>query len=258
MNYGPGPTSTKKLTTLDAGYHERTLQRLMILPPFLRRKGEPMNPTQVANLISPNRSWAPFRDHKSEEYKEAKRQRERTKVFVADRELPVVVSVRGQDGILARHPSMDVFEAEHDFGTYPVTTTADLDGETVVVVTAKPWAKKMVVSGIHDDAKDHPAPAKPRVQRDFSQPDAAGKPVSATSSLGTILRLMLAGDRTVEEIVVESGVEGGVVSAEDKVLHRIRFVLFRHHGVGHTITDGKVSAVLPSGFDGKTIFKAGS
>jgi len=181
-------------------------------------------------------------------------------IFVDNRAAPVEVvynAPKGKAGtiLLRRFADMAEFEKDHDFKTYPVRQTVCNQNLTVIQVNPKPWAAR--VESTHNDGSP-PTAAQERKARDFSQPDSAGKPVTAGSSLGIILEFMLAGDKTMEQIVKDSGVEGGVVSAEDKVFHRIRFVLFRQHGVGHKVgADGKVSAMLPSGFDKKSIFKVG-
>lgn len=101
-----------------------------------------------------------------------------------------------------------------------------------------------------------PSAPKERKARE-KQPAGAGKAVRATSSLGRILELMLRGKYTMKQIVSMSKVEGGVVSAEDKVLHRINFILRTQHGIECNIDEaGIVSAKLPKGFNEETIFSA--
>lgn len=163
--------------------------------------------------------------------------------------------------VLQQYSNMAEFELVHDHKIYPVkpNLTKCNKNLTMIFVQPKPWTDKITVPGINDDASPATAAQVKREKkvRDFSQPDAPGKPVADGSSLAAILRLMLQGNKTMDEIVRDSGVEGGVLSAEDKVLHRIKFVLFRQHGVGHTVNAaGHVNAVLPSGFDAKTMFKA--
>lgn len=218
------------------------------IPDRLVRKDR-LSDEQVATLTSPTVSWAKFRDYSEQPMKP------RLPIYVANEAAPVLVTVRDKNGprTLARYASMKEFEEHHNFADYPASKSISSQEETLIFVGAKPWAAAKEAA-----AQGGGGPKEPRIKlaRDFSEPDAPGKAIARDSSLAKILRLMMRGDKTVEQIVKESGVEGGVVSAEDKVIHRMRFVLFRQHGVGHRVIDGRVSAVLPTGFDKESIFKA--
>lgn len=64
--------------------------------------------------------------------------------FVDDPSLPVVVNARRRAGQpvvkLEEHADFEAFKAAHDFEQYPVSRTATLEGTTIIVCTAKPWA----------------------------------------------------------------------------------------------------------------------
>lgn len=102
-------------------------------------------------------------------------------------------------------------------------------------------------------AKEAAKPAR-KVRTKKHSVALTGKPVRKGSSLANILTLMIAGKYTMAQIVEKSGVVGGVVDAEGKVLHRIKFVLAVQHGVDHNIdVNGIVTAVLPKGFTAETM-----
>lgn len=105
----------------------------------------------------------------------------------------------------------------------------------------------------HEISPEPAKPRQPRAERDYSS-TGAGKPVRLDSSLGKILGLMIEGKWSMAQIIEKSGVEGGVVSAEDKVLHRIRVILHGKNGIGHVVENNIIKARLPEGFDKKTIF----
>lgn len=110
------------------------------IPQFLRDaalRTPPISAQELDRLANPrSREWAPVR----KEGEWAKRPEVPT--YVDDRSLPVVVNVRTKavPELLARYGNMDEFEAAHDKKTYPISRTARYDGETIVLVTAKPWA----------------------------------------------------------------------------------------------------------------------
>lgn len=214
----------------------------LAIPAFLKRTGPRLTNEQARRLVSPAREWAPIRKLADCTPKPV------APTVVSNAALPVKVQIKGKEAgsvLLAQYPDFAAFTAQHDAKTYPVKGSAIMDGHTVVLVSAKPWAGKKV-------EKKEPTERK---VRDFSQPDSLGKPVKRESSLGRILGLMIEGKWTLEEIIAKSGVEGGVLGADEKVIHRMRFVLFRSHGIGHSVKDGIVKAVVPSGFDKGSIFK---
>jgi hypothetical protein len=108
------------------------------IPAFLRRQGNRLSHEQARALADHRRRvWAPFRDHSRKEPNRP------TPLFVDDREAPVVVNVRQKTGspvLLERYANAADFEARHDASTYPVVRTACYQGETLVLVSAKPWA----------------------------------------------------------------------------------------------------------------------
>ena len=88
------------------------------------------------------------------------------------------------------------------------------------------------------------------------QPVGDFKQVREGSSLGNILRLM-DGTRNLVQIAAESGVEGGVFSADDKVKHRIQFVLRVNHGIDNRVDeDGRITAILPNDLTLASVIKA--
>lgn len=96
----------------------------------------PLSEEELKRLIDPKvRDWAPIR--KISELPP----RPEIPVFVDNRNQPVIVSVRGGNEI-ARYENMDEFDKAHDKKTYPVKQTANYEGTTLVLVTAKPWAGK--------------------------------------------------------------------------------------------------------------------
>jgi hypothetical protein len=108
------------------------------------------------------------------------------------------------------------------------------------------------------EAAQEPAPAvKTPRNRDKPPAGADWKPVREGSSLATILRLMLPGDLTLEQIAERSGVEPGVFSTLDKVKHRIKHVLRVGHGIGHVVDDETkhVRAILPDGVSEATAIR---
>lgn len=177
---------------------------------------------------------------------------QKRRIFVHDDNAPVTVTYKTNDGprTLAVYENMQEFRDKHDFNTYAFREARGDKDRTVILVSPKPWAKE--VAG---EAKPK-AERKPREARDFSQPDTEPKPVRRESSLGVILGLMIEGRYNFEEIVAKSGVEGGVVSAADKVKHRIEFVLFKQNGIGH-VRDAKgiIKAVLPKGVSKEKVFR---
>jgi hypothetical protein len=133
-------------------------------PPGLVRQRTPETKAAadaIINQTSGNRprEWAPIK--KKGEWAE----RPTMPNFASDPALPVRVQVKksGQAGstLLAEYPSFAAFEAGHDGKTYPVKGSSVLDGHTVVLVTAKPWAGKIAaVPGI-----DEPSPPTKRQVR---------------------------------------------------------------------------------------------
>lgn len=66
------------------------------------------------------------------------------KVFVYDDKLPVQVNVRVRKGppvSLATYENLAEFESKHDRASYPVVQTASDKDQTIILVSAKPWAK---------------------------------------------------------------------------------------------------------------------
>lgn len=223
-------------TAIDADYHERTLDRMLDIPEFLRSKRGRLTREQVAALNSASIAWAPFRD-----YSQPAEPKPDPKLYVGNPDKQVAVSAKGIEGV-TRYDSMEAFKAAHDFATFPVARTVEFESEIVISCNAKPWAKP----------KERVAKA-PRQARDFSQPDAPGKAVKRDSVVGRTLAMLLTGTHTFETIVANTKVRSGDPAAEVK--HHMRFVLFRNHGVGHKEVGGKLVAVLPSGFDKTSIFK---
>lgn len=169
-------------------------------------------------------------------------------IFVDNRNAPVEVkrmNVEGKAETFLTFDNLEAFEKQHDRKTYPISRVMSNNQVTYILVTSKPWAK---------ENKGEPAAPKPRKVRDYSR-TGEGKPLRRDSSLGEILTLMLAGKHTFPEIVKLSGVEGGVISAEDKVAHRMKVILHGQHGIGHSADDkGVITAFLPDGFTVESIF----
>lgn len=248
------------------------------IPIELRRTGPRLTDAQIKKLVdTPPVVWTRLADRPVKESVGA------TALMVEDRTAPVEVHrARGKDReLVKRYANADEFEKEHDYKKYPVNKVMSTHELTIVSVNAKPWADRAVnpdaqpraprvrkaksieprtpkqradkLLGVFD--KDAP-PRKKRETKDYSQ-TGTGKPVRASSSLGKILSLLMAGKHTMEQIVALSGVENGdVISAEDKVMHRIRFVLWGKHGVGHAVDDkGIVTGKLPAGFTIETMLE---
>jgi hypothetical protein len=86
------------------------------------------------------REWVPIR--KKGEWSE----RPTMPLLTNDPHLPVRVQVKGKEAgsvLLATYANMEEFEKKHNKATYPVKgQPVTLDGTTIILVTAKPWAGK--------------------------------------------------------------------------------------------------------------------
>lgn len=69
---------------------------------------------------------------------------QKRQIFAHDETVAVTVSVRTDEGIktLAVYQNMPEFREKHDFGTYPFKECRSDKEQTVILVTAKPWANK--------------------------------------------------------------------------------------------------------------------
>lgn len=131
----------------------------LAIPAFLKRKGKRLTNEEARKLAEETsgrtRTWAPFKDYNSPEYKAAAAEARKPVFFVTNEDAPVTVSVKDKEvRTLARYANIADFKAQHDYVTYPFNRAISTKDETIVVVTAKPWAGK--VSGIKT------APTKPR------------------------------------------------------------------------------------------------
>ncbi len=132
---------TPKRTDLEGGldYHEATLRHLAAtIPAFLRREGRRLTNEEARSLGRGQITWAPFRDHSQ------KVEKVPDPVFVTNPHAPVTVTVRGgKEGPtnLASYANMEEFERGHDRAAYPIVRTASSADQTIVLVSAKPWAK---------------------------------------------------------------------------------------------------------------------
>lgn len=129
-----------KVSHLEGGldYHEATLRRLAgTIPAFLRREGHRLTNEEARALGRGQIAWAPFRDHTQ------KVEKAPDPIFVTNPHAPVTVAVRGKEGPtnLATYANMEEFERRHDRAAYPIVRTASSADQTIVLVSAKPWAK---------------------------------------------------------------------------------------------------------------------
>ena len=225
----------------------------LTIPKFLHRPSPNFNaplPAFVLADLNRKREWAPMRDNSIGGIMA------RIDALIVNREAPVTVWARDVQRVQFDNyaafidwyrPSIGRFLGANSQETFTDIALDDYKPPSMAAAL-KPGRKPRGPKA--EGAAGLAGEPKPRKERAAKAFDVAGegKPVAIGSSLEKILRLMIAGKHTMDEIVEKSGVEGGVLSAEDKVLHRIKFVLYRHHGVGHTIDgSGIVRAVLPLG-----------
>lgn len=108
------------------------------LPPFLIAKRPPISNEDARQLVNPTRrDWVMPNAYKTN-VKIA------PEFFVDDPRLPVIVNARRRAGSpvvkLSDHANFEAFKAAHNFEQYPVSRTATLEGTTIIVCMAKPWA----------------------------------------------------------------------------------------------------------------------
>lgn len=131
----------------------------MAIPAFLKRDGSgKLTHEQSRALVSDQkRTWMPFRDYKSEEYKTARAESRKPVIFVKDPDLfvTVVCRVGRSPKTLGRYDNLAQFMEKHDFGTYPFKQCVSTADENLIEVTAKPWATK--------EGGTEKAPAKPKL-----------------------------------------------------------------------------------------------
>lgn len=259
----PGKTPTDRDDWLNGYYSAPRLAKkqpkpIDLTPPaFLRLPRPdfkaPLPAFVVADRVGGSHQWAAARDYSMEGIMA------RIDALIVNKEAPVSVWARDEKRIefdcyadfeTWYRPSIGRFLGANSQATFTDIALDEYKPPATETRAAKPGRKPR-----GPKAEGEAKPKRERTAKTFDKA-GEGKPVSEGSSLAAILRLMIAGKHTMDEIIEKSGVEGGVLSAEDKVLHRIRFVLFRQHGVGHTIDDkGIVRAVLP--MDEKAMFKVG-
>jgi hypothetical protein len=125
------------------------------IPKHLRRKKVKRTDAELARLLGTDRAreWAPLR--KRGEWSE----KPEMPLLTNDPHLPVRVQVKGKEVgsvLLATYANMEEFNAKHNKASYPVKRQpVTLDGTTIILVTAKPWAGKK------DDAQKRQGPAGP-------------------------------------------------------------------------------------------------
>lgn len=136
----------------------------------------------AAQISGVNRVWAPIR--KKGEWTETPKA---PTDYGVDRALPVRVQVKvTKQGstLLETYPDYAAFEREHNVKSYPVKGTAVLDGHTVVLVTAKPWAGKIAaVPGI-----EKPTPPTKRQVRSDRADRVEGAVLSHVTAQGVTRR----------------------------------------------------------------------
>lgn len=109
----------------------------LAIPTFLRRNGDRLTNEQARALGQPNRTWAPIMPRGQ------KAPARPAGIFVENPAAPVTVNVRQKTGapaFLARYPDLAAFMAAHDVATWPIVRHVGNQDETLVLVSAKPWA----------------------------------------------------------------------------------------------------------------------
>lgn len=118
-------------------------------PAFLKRDGsKKLTHEEAAELVNVTsgrrREWImPDNSPEAQAAKAAaKLEEQKAKILVTNDEAPVTVSTRTDSGVktLAVYQNMTEFRAQHDFGAYPFRESRSDKDQTVILVTAKPWA----------------------------------------------------------------------------------------------------------------------
>ena len=167
----------------------------LAIPKFLRRSGNKLTDDEVKRLLDestgrtrewkmPGKDWQPKESMQSimARYEGADRPDQPVRVQVA-------LTDKAGSTMLAEYPDWVTYEAKHDAKTYPVKRVQSIDGTTVVLVRATPWAGK------------ERAPAKPR----------EGK-----SKAEVIGELLLEGGKTAKELCDAVGWPAMSVPAQAK------------------------------------------
>ncbi len=107
------------------------------IPAFLVRHGRRLTHAEARALVEPRRTWTTMP-------KPSCRSAARPSgIFVDNPAAPVTVNVRqktGSPAFLARYANLAAFLETHDVATWPIVRHVGNQDETLVLVSAKPWA----------------------------------------------------------------------------------------------------------------------